>query len=137
MDPCESLYGFDLKGVPNVLAARDFHNVELKARYFTPIPGQELHMKLIVVKRKDGSSEFATGSTNWTTGAFEGNFETFFFCKGFKAISKRLQDMFEKDWSQHSRPTHLNPSNDDEATKMALFLRFTEGLVEAFADQLF
>jgi len=105
LDPNHSLYGVNCMGAPNILAVKPFLEVGLPIRNFTPKDsGQELHMKLVIGKRANGETEFAMGSTNWTYGAFESNYEQFTFYKNMPKICQRLVATFEDDWANH---THL------------------------------
>ncbi len=105
LDPNHSLYGVNCMGAPNILAVKPFLENKLPIRNFSPDDaGQELHMKLVIVKRKNGEMEFAMGSTNWTYGAFESNWEIFAFYKNCPKMCQRLIDMFEHDWANR---THL------------------------------
>lgn len=98
LDPNRSLYGVDAKGAPNVLAVKPFIEAGIEVRNFNHMPGQELHMKLMIIERSSGSKEFAMGSLNWTVGALEANYELFAFYKDFDQTTDRLTTQFNQDW---------------------------------------
>ena len=105
LDPNHSLYGVNCHGAPNIIATKPFLEAKLPIRNFTPADaGQELHMKLVIVRRASGDTEFAMGSTNWTYGAFESNFEMFAFFNNCPGVCARLCKTFENDWESK---THL------------------------------
>ena len=105
LDPNHSLYGVNCHGAPNIIATKPFLEARLPMRNYSPKDsGQELHMKLLIVKKADGTTTFAMGSTNFTYGAFESNFEMFAFYENCEDTCSKLCETFKDDWDNH---THL------------------------------
>ncbi|PCJ18542.1 MAG: hypothetical protein COB02_10390 [Candidatus Cloacimonadota bacterium] len=105
LDPAEHLYYRDWHGGPNNKAVAVFEELkkrhpelDIAWRHYKVGPGQELHMKMSIV---DGKI-LGIGSTNFTSGAFNSNFEMFGFFKG--QIVDDFIAMFEEDWENHSKP---------------------------------
>ncbi|MFA5479415.1 MAG: phosphatidylserine/phosphatidylglycerophosphate/cardiolipin synthase family protein [Candidatus Muiribacteriota bacterium] len=104
VDPATHLYSFDWKGGPNNKLLGTFQELKKaenafngEVRHFDIDPGQELHLKLIIV---DG--EFvATGSTNFATNAFDANYEAFFFFKS-AGLASIYESRFLWDWNNKS-----------------------------------
>lgn len=105
LDPAEHLYYRDWHGGPNNKAVAVFEELkernpklDIAWRHYKVGPGAELHMKMSIV---DGKI-LGLGSTNFTSGAFNSNFEMFGFFKG--QIVEDFKAMFENDWENHSKP---------------------------------
>lgn len=105
LDPAEHLYSLDWKGGPNNKAIAFVQElqeknpgIQIEARHYDIAPGQELHIKLIIIDQK----EVGLGSTNFTSGAFQSNYETFSFVRS-AGLAKELGEVFEHDWEKRSR----------------------------------
>ncbi|MCO4781559.1 MAG: phosphatidylserine/phosphatidylglycerophosphate/cardiolipin synthase family protein [Candidatus Cloacimonetes bacterium] len=105
LDPAEHLYYRDWHGGPNNKAIAVFEELKKRHpeldvawRHYKVGAGAELHMKMSIV---DGKI-LGIGSTNFTSGAFNSNFEMFGFFKG--QIVEDFKAMFENDWKNHSKP---------------------------------
>ncbi|MCJ8344722.1 phosphatidylserine/phosphatidylglycerophosphate/cardiolipin synthase family protein [bacterium] len=105
LDPAEHLYYRDWHGGPNNKAVAVFEELkkrhpelDIAWRHFKVGSGAELHMKMSIVDGK----VLGLGSTNFTSGAFNSNFEMFGFFKG--QIVEDFKAMFEDDWENHSKP---------------------------------
>ncbi len=119
LDPNESLYGFDMKGAPNIIAVAALQGVDnVEVRHFVPIPGQELHMKFIVV---DGGI-VGFGSTNWTERAFDSNYEIYAFMVS-EELASRFRKVFEFDWENVAEKI---PPLDEKDMKRAAFWKRLE-----------
>lgn len=146
LDPNESLYGVNCMGAPNVIAVRRFLEVDLPVHNYEPEPGQELHMKMMLIQRKDGSAEFAMGSTNWTVGAFDSNFEMFAFYRNCKSVTDRLAREFEHDWVERSEPSGFPPKLGDvdvvqgekaKQRNLSTLQKIIEAFVDSFDQKIF
>jgi phosphatidylserine/phosphatidylglycerophosphate/cardiolipin synthase-like enzyme len=62
-------------------------------------PGQELHIKICII---DGKT-LGVGSTNFSSGAFQSNYELFAFIEGPGIVSD-FSTIFETDWDTRSEP---------------------------------
>ncbi len=105
LDPAEHLYYRDWKGGPNNKAVALFQEMlrkspklDAEVRHFDVGPGQELHMKMCVI---DGKI-VGLGSTNFSSGAFNSNYELFTFMRG-KGIVKDYVELFENDWNRRGK----------------------------------
>jgi phosphatidylserine/phosphatidylglycerophosphate/cardiolipin synthase-like enzyme len=101
VDPGTHLYGFDWKGGPNNKAValvqalqEKFPGIDIDVRHYKIKHGQEMHCKLIVIDDKI----VGLGSTNFTSGAFQSNYETFVFFEG-DSLALAYREFFEKDWN--------------------------------------
>jgi phosphatidylserine/phosphatidylglycerophosphate/cardiolipin synthase-like enzyme len=106
VDPAKHLYYRDWKGGPNNKAVgmveelkRERPELPIELRHYTVAPGQELHMKACII---DGKT-LGVGSTNFSSGAFQSNYELFAFIEG-AGIVRDFSDLFEKDWETRSEP---------------------------------
>lgn len=110
-DPAEHLYSFDWHGGPNNKAVGLFQSLKEKhpeinaeVRHYDIEPGQELHMKLMIVDGK----YVGLGSTNFTSGAMKSNYETFFIFSG-EEFAAAYEKIFAHDWETRTRiPKKLN-----------------------------
>jgi len=105
LDPAEHLYGFDWKGGPNNKAIglaqslmEKFPQVSMQVRHYRINPGQEMHCKLIVID----NTIVGLGSTNFTSGAFQSNYETFVFFDS-PSLASAYTEFFNKDWATRSK----------------------------------
>lgn len=104
VDPAKHLYYRDWKGGPNNKAVgmveelkRAHPETPIELRHYTVEPGQELHAKLCII---DGKT-LGIGSTNFSSGAFQSNYELFAFLEG-DGIVGDFSTLFEKDWETRS-----------------------------------
>lgn len=104
LDPAEHLYYRDWRGGPNNKAVAVIQKIQEKhpeldveARFYKVGPGAELHMKICIVDDKT----LGIGSTNFTSGAFQSNYEMFAFMEG--GIVEEYLDLFWNDWKNHSK----------------------------------
>ncbi len=105
LDPGDYIYpDLDLKGGPNNLVIALFQKMKKKhdgftgeARRFIVEPGQQLHMKLIII---DENICFM-GSTNLMSAAILRNYEEYFLIRG-QEVNRRYTEVFLKDWSERS-----------------------------------
>ncbi|MBF0410352.1 MAG: phosphatidylserine/phosphatidylglycerophosphate/cardiolipin synthase family protein [Candidatus Riflebacteria bacterium] len=125
LDPATFLYGFDWKGGVNNKAVGLFQKlkeqnpkIDAEVRFYAINPGQELHLKLIVVD----NDIVGMGSTNFTDGAFASNYELYCFFKGPKLASKYLE-VFNNDWQKR--------------TKTAPKVNLARKIITIFADLIF
>ena len=106
VDPAKHLYYRDWKGGPNNKAVgmveelkREHPELPIELRHYTVAPGQELHMKLCIIDDKT----LGVGSTNFSSGAFQSNYELFAFIEGTGIVSD-FSALFEADWKTRSEP---------------------------------
>ena len=105
LDPAEHLYyrnwhgGANNKAVALIQKLKKQHpELDIEARYYKVGPGQELHMKICIIDEQI----LGIGSTNFTSGAFQSNFELFAFITG-EGIVRDYLKMFQNDWNEHSK----------------------------------
>ena len=111
VDPAKHLYYRDWKGGPNNKAVgmveelkKEHPKAPIEIRHYTVAPGQELHMKLCII---DGKT-LGIGSTNFSSGAFQSNYELFAFLEG-PGILRDFSAIFDSDWKNRSEtPPKLN-----------------------------
>ena len=111
VDPAKHLYYRDWKGGPNNKAVgmveelkKKHPKAPIEIRHYTVAPGQELHMKLCII---DGKT-LGIGSTNFSSGAFQSNYELFAFLEG-PGILRDFSAIFDSDWKNRSEaPPKLN-----------------------------
>jgi phosphatidylserine/phosphatidylglycerophosphate/cardiolipin synthase-like enzyme len=106
VDPAKHLYYRDWKGGPNNKAVgmveelkRKHPQLPIELRHYTVAPGQELHIKMCII---DGKT-LGMGSTNFSSGAFQSNYELFAFIEG-PGIVNDFSTLFETDWNTRSEP---------------------------------
>jgi phosphatidylserine/phosphatidylglycerophosphate/cardiolipin synthase-like enzyme len=106
VDPAKHLYYRDWKGGPNNKAVgmveelkKKYPELPIELRHYTVGPGQELHMKLCII---DGKT-LGIGSTNFSSGAFQSNYELFAFLEGAEIVGD-FSALFESDWKNRSEP---------------------------------
>ena len=106
LDPAEHLYyrnwhgGANNKAVALIQKLKKQHpELDIEARYYKVGPGEELHMKICIIDEQI----LGIGSTNFTSGAFQSNFELFAFMTGEGIVKDYLQ-MFKSDWEDNSKP---------------------------------
>lgn len=122
VDPNESLYGMNCKGAPNVKFVEMARDAGLAIKHYHCAPGQELHMKLCIVD----DAVVYLGSTNWTRGAFNSAYESYFRLKG-RSFNAQFRKVFEKDWLERGvEPPVLTPK------QKAIFTRLSDVLEELF-----
>ena len=78
---------------------KKYPDAPIELRHYTVGPGQELHMKLCII---DGKT-LGIGSTNFSSGAFQSNYELFAFLEG-PGIVGDFSALFESDWKTRSEP---------------------------------
>ena len=78
---------------------REHPELPIELRHYTVAPGQELHMKLCIIDDKT----LGVGSTNFSSGAFQSNYELFAFIEGIGIVSD-FSALFEADWKTRSEP---------------------------------
>jgi cardiolipin synthase len=107
VDTAEFLYSMDWKGGPNNKAIflfqtlkQKFPEIDAEILHFRADPGQELHFKMTVV---DGKT-VCLGSTNFTSGALQSNYEAFAFFEGSE-LARKYTDIFENDWQNRGIPS--------------------------------
>jgi phosphatidylserine/phosphatidylglycerophosphate/cardiolipin synthase-like enzyme len=71
----------------------------IEVRHYTVAPGQELHVKMCIIDDKT----LGMGSTNFSSGAFQSNYELFAFIEGPRIVGD-FSAMFETDWKTRSEP---------------------------------
>jgi len=105
LDPAEHLYyrnwhgGANNKAVALIQKLKEQNpDLDIDVRYYKVGPGQELHMKICIIDEKI----LGIGSTNFTSGAFQSNFELFAFMTGEGIVGDYLE-MFNDDWDNHSK----------------------------------
>ncbi len=106
VDPAKHLYYRDWKGGPNNKAVgmveelkREHPELPIEVRHYTVAPGQELHVKMCIIDDKT----LGMGSTNFSSGAFQSNYELFAFIEGTEIVGDFLA-MFETDWKTRGEP---------------------------------
>jgi phosphatidylserine/phosphatidylglycerophosphate/cardiolipin synthase-like enzyme len=106
VDPAKHLYYRDWKGGPNNKAVgmveelkREHPELPIELKHYTVAPGQELHIKICII---DGKT-LGVGSTNFSSGAFQSNYELFAFIEGPGIVSD-FSTIFETDWNTRSEP---------------------------------
>ena len=106
VDPAKHLYYRDWKGGPNNKAVgmveelkREHPELPIELKHYTVAPGQELHIKICII---DGKT-LGVGSTNFSSGAFQSNYELFAFIEGPGIVSD-FSTIFETDWDTRSEP---------------------------------
>ena len=106
VDPAKHLYYRDWKGGPNNKAVgmveelkREHPELPIELRHYTVAPGQELHVKMCIIDDKT----LGMGSTNFSSGAFQSNYELFAFIEGAGIVGD-FSAMFETDWKTRSEP---------------------------------
>ncbi|MDA9961989.1 phosphatidylserine/phosphatidylglycerophosphate/cardiolipin synthase family protein [Opitutales bacterium] len=106
VDPAKHLYYRDWKGGPNNKAVgmveelkREHPELPIEVRHYTVAPGQELHVKMCIIDEKT----LGMGSTNFSSGAFQSNYELFAFIEGTEIVGDFLA-MFETDWKTRGEP---------------------------------
>jgi phosphatidylserine/phosphatidylglycerophosphate/cardiolipin synthase-like enzyme len=106
VDPAKHLYYRDWKGGPNNKAVgmveelkREHPELPIEVRHYTVAPGQELQVKMCIIDDKI----LGMGSTNFSSGAFQSNYELFAFIEGAGIVGD-LSAMFETDWKTRSEP---------------------------------
>lgn len=106
VDPAKHLYYRDWKGGPNNKALgmveelkREHPELPIEVRHYTVAPGQELHVKMCIIDDKT----LGMGSTNFSSGAFQSNYELFAFIEGTEIVGDFLA-MFETDWKTRGEP---------------------------------
>jgi phosphatidylserine/phosphatidylglycerophosphate/cardiolipin synthase-like enzyme len=106
VDPAKHLYYRDWKGGPNNKAVgmveelkREHPEQPIEVRHYTVAPGQELQVKMCIIDDKI----LGMGSTNFSSGAFQSNYELFAFIEGAGIVGD-LSAMFETDWKTRSEP---------------------------------
>jgi phosphatidylserine/phosphatidylglycerophosphate/cardiolipin synthase-like enzyme len=104
VDPAKHLYYRDWKGGPNNKAVgmveelkKEHPELAIEVRHYTVAPGQELHVKMCIIDDKT----LGMGSTNFSSGAFQSNYELFAFIEG-AGIVGNFSAMFETDWKTRS-----------------------------------
>ena len=104
VDPAKHLYYRDWKGGPNNKAVgmveelkREHPELAIEVRHYTVAPGQELHVKMCIIDDKT----LGMGSTNFSSGAFQSNYELFAFIEGAGIVGD-FSAMFETDWKTRS-----------------------------------
>ena len=125
VDPAKHLYYRDWKGGPNNKAVgmveelkRKHPELPIELRHYTVGPGQELHMKLCIIDNKT----LGIGSTNFSSGAFQSNYELFAFLEGAEIVGD-FSALFESDWKTRS----------ESAPKLNLGRR----IISIFSDVIF
>ena len=104
LDPNISVHRVDGYGVPNVIALLDLLLAEVPTKEYIPFNRRiEYHMNLLFIKRANGSAEFAMGSTNWTPGALDSNFDLFAFFKNCPKLAYAVEAGFEQCWAKETR----------------------------------
>ncbi len=105
VDPATNLYGFNWYGGANNKLIERFEDlkqqhphIHVQYHYYKIKPGAELHVKMVLTD----NFELAIGSTNFTSGALDHNYELFAFFTGPLVQDYLL--MFNRDWSQQSYP---------------------------------
>ncbi len=100
VDPAKHLYYRDWKGGPNNKAVgmveelkKEHSELAIEVRHYAVDPGQELHVKMCIIDDKI----LGIGSTNFSSGAFQSNYELFAFIEGAGIVGDFLA-MFETDW---------------------------------------
>ena len=106
VDPAKHLYYRDWKGGPNNKAVgmveelkRENAELPIEVRHYTVDPGQELHVKMCIIDDK----VLGMGSTNFSSGAFQSNYELFAFIEGTGIVGD-FSAMFETDWKTRGEP---------------------------------
>lgn len=107
VDTAEFLYSMDWKGGPNNKAVflfqtlkQKFPEIDAEILHFRADPGQELHFKMTVV---DGKT-VCLGSTNFTSGALQSNYEAFAFFDS-PELAQKYTDIFDRDWQDRGIPS--------------------------------
>ena len=106
VDPAKHLYYRDWKGGPNNKAVgmveelkKEHSGLAIEVRHYTVEPGQELHVKMCIIDDKT----LGFGSTNFSSGAFQSNYELFAFIEGAGIVGD-FSAMFETDWKTRGEP---------------------------------
>ena len=106
VDPAKHLYYRDWKGGPNNKAVgmveelkKEHSELASEVRHYTVEPGQELHVKMCIIDDKI----LGIGSTNFSSGAFQSNYELFAFIEGAGIVGD-FSAMFETDWKTRGEP---------------------------------
>ena len=106
VDPAKHLYYRDWKGGPNNKAVgmveelkREHPELSIEVRHYTVAPGQELHVKMCIID----DTTLGIGSTNFSSGAFQSNYELFAFIDGPRIVGD-FSAMFETDWKTRGEP---------------------------------
>jgi cardiolipin synthase A/B len=105
LDPAEHLYYRNWHGGANNKAValiqrlkKNNPELDIDVRYYAVGPGQELHMKMCIIDE----TVVGLGSTNFTSGAFQSNYELFALMRG-EGITKDYLEVFNGDWENHSK----------------------------------
>jgi phosphatidylserine/phosphatidylglycerophosphate/cardiolipin synthase-like enzyme len=107
LDPAAHLYYRDWHGGPNNKAVGLFQRIkkahpelDIDVRHYKCGPGQELHVKLCIID----DEVTGLGSTNFTSGAFQSNYEMFTLFK-----SKEFAAKYKKIWMNDFENQSLIP----------------------------
>lgn len=103
LDPNTALYGVDCEASTNARAVARLSEAGVPVRWYAVAPGQEMHMKVLLLERADGSTVFGVGSANWTGSDMVENWEVYGLFSGCPDPAARIAALLHDDWERYAR----------------------------------
>ena len=97
LDPNVHAFGLRMMGAPNISTVRAFKKAGIEVKAYKTAPGFQMHIKAAMID----DIHTMYGSTNWTTGGFDANNETFVNITS-EEVAEDFQALFDLDWDDYS-----------------------------------
>lgn len=129
LDPNKDAFGIEKDGVPNRQVAGELTSHRIKVKWANT-HGEQLHSKMMLIKKKDGNAVLIAGSSNYTRRNFQYNLETNLVVRAV-VDSSVMNDSglyFDTLWNNKNNIKHTVPFDEykDNSLYRVIKYRFME-----------